>query len=67
MSFQILSVEIRREEGLYVAECPEAGTVCHGHSIEEAIANLREVTEVTLNLFTLREAPLRTSFLAAAA
>ena len=37
---------IHQEENLYVAECPEVGTVSQGASIDEAIANLKEATEL---------------------
>jgi predicted RNase H-like HicB family nuclease len=30
---------------VYVAECPEVGTVSQGDTVEEALANLREATE----------------------
>ena len=39
---------IHREDGIYVAECPEAGSVSQGATIEEALANLREATELYL-------------------
>ena len=39
---------IHREENLYVADCPEVGTVSQGSSIEEAVANLKEATELYL-------------------
>jgi predicted RNase H-like HicB family nuclease len=39
------------EGALYVAECPEVGTVSQGGSIEEAIANLKEATELYLEEF----------------
>ena len=39
---------IHREEDLYVADCPEVGTVSQGASIEEAVANLKEATELYL-------------------
>jgi predicted RNase H-like HicB family nuclease len=42
---------IHKEEALYVAECPEVGTVSQGTSIEEAISNLREATELYLEEF----------------
>ena len=35
-------------EGLYVAECPEVGTASQGDSVEEALANLKEATELYL-------------------
>ena len=31
-----------------MAECPEVGTVSQGETIEEALANLREATELFL-------------------
>jgi predicted RNase H-like HicB family nuclease len=43
-----LSAVIHREDDLYVAECPELGTVSQGRSIEEAIANLKEATGLYL-------------------
>jgi predicted RNase H-like HicB family nuclease len=39
---------IHKEYDLYVAECPEVGTVSQGYTIEEAIANLKEATELYL-------------------
>jgi predicted RNase H-like HicB family nuclease len=40
-----------REEDVYVAECPEVGTASQGETIEEAIANLKEATELYLEQF----------------
>ena len=42
---------IHKEVDLYVAECPEIGTISQGHTIEEAIENLREATELYLEEF----------------
>lgn len=42
---------IHLEGDLYVAECPEIGTVSQGTSIEEAINNLQEATELYLEEF----------------
>ena len=36
------------EEGVYVAECPEVGTASQGDTVEEALTNLREATELYL-------------------
>jgi predicted RNase H-like HicB family nuclease len=36
---------------LYVADCPEVGTVSQGKTVEEAIANLKEATELYLEEF----------------
>lgn len=33
---------------MYVAECPEVGTVDQGATIEEALANLKEATRLYL-------------------
>lgn len=45
MSSVILTAVLHSEDDLYVAECPEVGTVSQGHTIEKALANLREATE----------------------
>ena len=47
----LLTAIIHREEDWYVAECPEVGTASQGKTVEEAIANLREATEVYLEEF----------------
>ena len=55
---------LHRENDLYVAECPEVGTVSQGASIEEALANLREATELYLEEFPMLkfERPFMTVF-----
>jgi len=45
---------IHKEEDMYIAECPEIGTVSQGKSIEETIKNLREATELYLEEFPLK-------------
>ena len=42
---------VQKEEDMYVATCPEIGTVSQGDSIEEAIENLKEATELYLEEF----------------
>lgn len=42
---------IHRENNLSVALCPEAGTASQGSTPEEALANLREATELYLEEF----------------
>jgi predicted RNase H-like HicB family nuclease len=42
---------LHKESDLYVAECPEVGTVSQGKTIEEAITNLKEATELYLEEF----------------
>ncbi len=42
---------LQREEDMYVATCPEVGTVSQGKTIEEAVARLKEATELYLEEF----------------
>ena len=42
-----------REEDMYIAECPEVGTVSQGRTVEEAVANLKEATELYLEEFVV--------------
>ena len=62
----ILTAVLHQEEDMYVAECPEVGTVSQGKTIEEAIANLKEATELYLEEFSLKDLkikkPLMTTF-----
>ena len=55
---------IQKEEDMYVASCPEVGTVSQGDTIEEALDNLREATELYLEEFPVKEAkhPIMTTF-----
>ena len=55
---------LHKETDLYMAECPEVGTVSQGYTIDEAIANLKEATELYLEEFPLPEVsrPLLTTF-----
>ncbi len=50
----VLTAVIHKEEDLYVAECPEIGTVSQGSSIEEAVKNLKEATELYLEEFPVK-------------
>lgn len=58
------SAVINKEEDMYIAECPELGTVSQGKSMEEALANLREATELYLEEFPTkrRGKPIMTVF-----
>ena len=47
----VLTAIIHKEEHWFVAECPEVGTASQGTTIEEALANLKEATEVYLEEF----------------
>lgn len=55
---------LQKEEDMYVAKCPEVGTVSQGKTIEEAIENLKEATELYLEEFPGNEEahPILTTF-----
>ena len=64
MATKILTAVLHKEDDLYVAECPEVGTASQGKSIDDAIANLKEATELYLEEFPMPEMghPLLTTF-----
>lgn len=51
MPVSTLTAVMHKEGALYVAACPEVGTVSQGGTIEEAVANLKEATELYLEEF----------------
>jgi len=55
---------IQKDEDMYVAKCSEVGTISQGATIDEAITNLREATELYLEEFPLKEKkhPILTTF-----
>ncbi|MCJ7813213.1 type II toxin-antitoxin system HicB family antitoxin [bacterium] len=55
---------LHKEGKYYVAECPETGTASQGTTIESAIQNLKEATEVYLEEFPLKTSqhPILTTF-----
>ncbi len=55
MNIRSFTVIVHKEDNLYVAECPEVGTVDQGETIEQAIAGLREATRLYLEEFPLPE------------
>ncbi len=59
-----LTAVIHKEGKIYVAQCPEIGTVSQGDSFDEALHNLKEATELYLEEFTVEELdhPLITTF-----
>lgn len=61
---QTLTAIVQKEEDMCVARCPEIGTVSQGSTIEEAIKNLKEATELYLEEFPLKEKfkPILTTF-----
>jgi predicted RNase H-like HicB family nuclease len=51
MALRVFTAVLHKESDLYVAECPEVGTVSQGQTIEEAVANPQEATELYLEEF----------------
>ena len=60
----LTAVLIPSPEGGYTALNPETGTTSQGESVEEALINLRDATELYLEEFPLKTAgqPLVTTF-----
>ena len=54
MANNTFTASIHKEEDLYVAACIEIGTVSQGDSIEEALYNLKEATELYLEEFSFQ-------------
>ena len=46
MTLQTFTAIVHKEDDIYVAQCPEVGTVSQGYTIEEAVANLKQATEL---------------------
>lgn len=63
-AMKTLTAIIHKEEDMFVATCPEVGTVSQGQTVEEAMANLKEATELYLEEFPLQKVshPLVTAF-----
>jgi predicted RNase H-like HicB family nuclease len=64
MAVRTFTAVLHKEDDLYVADCPEVGTVSQGYTVEEALANLKEATELYLEEELLHDAgrPLVTTF-----
>jgi predicted RNase H-like HicB family nuclease len=60
----VFTAVIHKEDEWFVAECPEVGTASQGKSIEEALENLKEATDVYLEEFpdTSPSHPVLTTF-----
>jgi predicted RNase H-like HicB family nuclease len=59
-----LTAVLHKEGDLFVADCPEVGTVSQGATIEQALSNLKEATELYLEEFPVGDTqhPLVTTF-----
>ena len=55
IQMQTFTAVLHKEEDMYVAECPEIGTASQGKTIDEAISNLKEATELYLEEFPVKE------------
>jgi predicted RNase H-like HicB family nuclease len=53
MVSRIFTAVLHKEDNLYVAQCLEVGTASQGETLEEALANLKEATELYLEEFPL--------------
>jgi len=64
MAVRTFMAVIHEDDDLYVADCPDVGTVNQGYTLEEALANLKEATELYLEEAPLQDAgrPLVTTF-----
>ena len=52
---QTVTAVLDKEEDMYIATCPEVGTVSQGATIEEAIENLKEATSLYLEEFPVKD------------
>ncbi len=53
MASRTFTAVLHKEREWYVADCPEVGTVSQGRTLDEAVANLVEATELYLEEFPL--------------
>jgi predicted RNase H-like HicB family nuclease len=53
-AMKTLTAVIHKEEDMYIAKCPEIGTTSQGKTVEEALANLKEATELYLEEFPVK-------------
>ncbi len=56
MKTRSFTVIVYKEDDMYIAECPEVGTVDQGETIEKAVAGVKEATRLFLEEFPLPEA-----------
>ncbi|GBE19781.1 MAG TPA: type II toxin-antitoxin system HicB family antitoxin [Candidatus Pacearchaeota archaeon] len=55
MENRTFSAVLHKEEDMFVAQCPEIGTASQGNTVEEALSNLKEATELYLDEFPVQE------------
>lgn len=49
-----LTAVISKDENLFVAKCPEIGTVSQSKTVKQALKNLKEATELYLEEFPIK-------------
>ncbi len=54
MKSRSFTVIVYKEDNIYIAECPEIGTVDRGETIEQAVSGLKEATRLCLEEFPLK-------------
>ena len=57
MATRTFTAILHKEDSVWVAECPEVGAFSQGINVEDALANLREATELYLEEFPLKGGP----------
>jgi predicted RNase H-like HicB family nuclease len=64
MANRTFTAVLHKEDDMYVAECPEVGTASQGYTVDEAVKNLKEATELYLEEFPMEGSskPLITVF-----
>ena len=64
MLMATLTAIIQKDENMYVAKCAEIGTVSQGRTIQQALKNLKEATELYLEEFPNKKIkrPILTTF-----
>ncbi|MBW4604837.1 MAG: type II toxin-antitoxin system HicB family antitoxin [Calothrix sp. FI2-JRJ7] len=55
MKTRSFTIILYKEDDMYIAECPEVGTVDQGETIEQAIAGVKEATRLYLEESPLPE------------
>lgn len=55
MPARLFTALLHQEGDLYVAYCPETGVTSQGCTLDEAVLNLKEATELHLEEFPLLE------------
>ncbi|MCX6152357.1 MAG: type II toxin-antitoxin system HicB family antitoxin [Ignavibacteriales bacterium] len=55
---------IFKEDNMFIAKCPEVGTISQGYTLDEALENLKEATELYLEEFPQQQfiKPFLTTF-----